>query len=134
MPKVVDPSPPKPAPLGPEAQYQAFLKEGRFRIQRSRSTGQFVFYPRVAAPGTGAADLEWVDASGFGMVYAITVNRSKDSSYNVALIALDEGPRMMSRVEGVETAAIGTRVKARIITVGEGPAVVFDVVDQKKVA
>ena len=118
----------KPAPLGPEAQYRAFLADGRFRIQRSRATGQHVFYPRVAAPGSGA-DLEWVDASGFGTVYAITVNRAKEGSYNVALVTLDEGPRLMSRIEGVETVAIGTRVKARIVVVAETPVVVFDVVN-----
>jgi uncharacterized protein len=121
------------AVLGPEAQYRAYLKEGRFRIQRSRSTGQYVFYPRVAAPASGAADLEWVDASGFGVVYAITVNRGKEGAYNVALVQLDEGPRLMTRIDGVETVPIGTKVKARIVTIGDGPAVVFDVVaDQTK--
>jgi uncharacterized protein len=120
--------------LGPEAQYRAYLAEGRFRIQRSRFTGQHVFYPRVAAPGSGAIDLEWVDASGFGTVYSITVNRSKEGSYNIALVQLDEGPRLMSRIDGVETAAIGTRVKARIATIGETPAVVFDVVAEPKPA
>jgi uncharacterized protein len=119
--------------LGPEAQYRAHLTAGRFCIQRSRSTGEHVFYPRVAAPGSGATDLEWVDASGFGTVYSITVNRSKEGSYNIALITLDEGPRLMSRIDGVETVAIGTRVKARITTIGENAAVVFDVVaDHKK--
>jgi uncharacterized protein len=116
------------AALGPEAQYRAYLAAGRFRIQRCRSTGQHVFYPRVAAPGSGAADLEWVDASGFGTIYSITVNRSKEGSYNIALVQLDEGPRLMSRIDGVETAAIGTRLKARITSIGETPAVVFDVV------
>jgi uncharacterized OB-fold protein len=114
--------------LGPEAQFQAFLREGRFMIQRSRSTGRHVFYSRVAAPGSGETDLEWVPASGGGTVYAITVNRTRDGSYNIALIDLDEGPRMMSRVEGVVTVAIGTRVKARIVPLADVPAVVFDVV------
>jgi uncharacterized OB-fold protein len=67
-----------------------------------------------------------VPAAGTGTVYAITVNRAREGSYNIALIQLDEGPRMMSRVEGVETVAIGTRVRARIATLGDGPAVVFD--------
>ena len=48
---------------GPEADYLAHLRAGRFMIQRSRSTGGRVFYPRVAAPGTGERDLEWVEAS-----------------------------------------------------------------------
>jgi uncharacterized OB-fold protein len=110
---------------GPEAQFKAFLGQGRFMIQRSRSTGRHTFYPRVVIPGSGESDLEWVTASGMGTVHAITVNRSKDSSYNIAIVELDEGPRMMSRIDGVETVPIGTRVKARIIEMKDGPAVVF---------
>ena len=110
---------------GPEAQYRAFLREGRFMIQRSRSTGRHVFYPRTAAPGTGETDLDWVQASGGGKVYAITVNRAREGSYNVALVDLDEGPRLMTRLEGVETAPIGTRVRARIIEEDGAPLLVF---------
>lgn len=110
---------------GPEAQYKAYLAEGRFMIQRSRSTGAHTFYPRVAIPVSGADDLEWVAASGKGTVYAITVNRGKDASYNIALVELDEGPRMMTRIDGVETVAIGTRVTAKITDTKDGPAVVF---------
>lgn len=116
--------------LGPEAQYRAFLREGRFLIQRSVSSGQYVFYPRVAAPGSGTSDLDWVEPSGLGTIYSITVNRSRTGSHNVALVELDEGPRLMSRIEGVETAPIGTRVKARITEIDGEPAVVFDVVVQ----
>lgn len=111
---------------GPEAQFKAYLKEGRFMIQKSRSTAKHTFYPRVAIPGTGESDLEWVAASGRGTVYAITVNRSKDSSYNIAIVELDEGPRMMSRIDGVETVAIGTKVTAKIVDLKDGPAVVFE--------
>ena len=110
---------------GPEAQYRAFLREGRFMIQRSRSTGRHVFYPRVAAPGTGETDLEWVEAGGGGTVYAITVNRAREGSYNVALVDLDEGPRLMTRIEGVETVPIGTRVRARIVEEDGAPLLVF---------
>jgi len=100
-------------------------------IQRSVSTGQYVFYPRVAAPGSGATDLEWVEASGLGRIYSITVNRARTGDYNIALVELDEGPRLMTRIEGVETAAIGTRVRARIAELGGEPAVVFDVVAEE---
>lgn len=63
-----------PPGAGPEAEFRTFLQAGRFMIQRSRSTGEHVFYPRVAAPG-GEQYLEWVEASGRGTVHAITVNR-----------------------------------------------------------
>ena len=118
------------APLqtdGPQAQFLDHLKAGRFMIQRSRSTGRYIFYPRIAVPGTGETDLEWVAASGGGTVYAITVNRSREGAYNIALVDLDEGPRLMSRIEGVETVPIGTRVRARIAPIDGKPAIVFDV-------
>jgi uncharacterized OB-fold protein len=116
--------------LGPEAQFKSYLAAGRFMIQRSRSTGRHVFYPRVAVPGSGETDLEWVPASGDGTVYAITVNRTREGAYNIALVDLAEGPRLMSRVEGVETAPIGAKVKARIAAIGGEPALVFDLVGQ----
>jgi uncharacterized protein len=116
--------------LGPETQFKAYLAEGRFMIQRSRSTGRHVFYPRVAVPGSGETDLEWVPASGEGTVYSITVNRTREGSYNIALVDLAEGPRLMSRIEGAETAPIGTRVKARIASIEGEPALVFDVANQ----
>lgn len=99
-------------------------------IQRSRSSGRYVFFPRVAEPGSGRNDLEWVEASGLGTVYSITVNRTRAGDYNVALVELDEGPRLMSRIEGVETVPIGTRVKARIVEIDGEPAVVFDVLNE----
>jgi uncharacterized OB-fold protein len=110
---------------GPEAEYRAFLADGRFMIPRSRSTGRHVFYPRVAVPGTGEPDLDWVPASGRATIYAITVNRARDATYNLALVDLDEGPRMMTRIDGVETAPIGTKVQARIIQENGAPLVVF---------
>jgi hypothetical protein len=116
---------------GPEAVHRAYLAEGRFMIQRSASTGEYVFYPRIVAPRTGAADLEWVEASGEGTVYATTVNRrspEKGGSFNVALIDLAEGPRMMSRVVGVapEAVTIGMKVRARIDDLNGAPAVLFE--------
>ena len=113
----------------PEAQWRAHLAEGRFMLQRSASSGRYVFFPRVAEPGTGAQDLEWVEASGRGVVHAVTVVRRKDpaESYNVVLVDLAEGPRMMSRVDGVpaDAVAIGMPVQARIVRDGEEPVVVF---------
>ncbi|MCY1268614.1 hypothetical protein D9M69_167230 [compost metagenome] len=122
---------PAAAAVGPEAQYQNFLQQGRFMLQRSASTGRYVFYPRVLIPGSGETDLEWVEASGTGTIYAITVNRARTGSHNVALIDLDEGVRMMSRIEGVETAPIGSRVKARIVEVDGVAGVVFDLLEDK---
>jgi uncharacterized OB-fold protein len=114
----------------PEQEYFAHLAQGRFMLQRSRSSGRYVFYPRVAEPVTGARDLEWVAPSGLATVYATTVIRPKppQQPYNVVIVELEEGPRMMSRVEGVapEAVRIGMRVRARISTEDGKPLLVFD--------
>jgi uncharacterized OB-fold protein len=117
-------------PLHPERDFFSFLAQGRFMIQRSRETGRCFFYPRVAEPGTGCMDLEWVEAGGEGTVYSTTVIRQKPPAvnYNVALIDLAEGPRLMSRVEGVapEAVRIGMRVRAKIIRENDQPLLVFE--------
>jgi len=117
------------ATLQPEAEWRAHLAEGRFMIQHSRSTGGHVFYPRIAEPRTGAADLEWVPASGNGTVHAVTIVRKKDpaDSYNVVLVDLAEGPRLMSRVDGVapDEIRIGMAVRAAIVEEGGQPVLVF---------
>ena len=116
---------------GPERRYLDYIAEGKFMIQRSKSTGAYVHYPRTLNPGTGEADLEWVEASGEGTVYATTVNRQrpeKGGDYNIALIDLKEGPRMMSKVVGIEPTEvkIGMKVRVKIDKIGDTDAVVFE--------
>lgn len=98
-------------------------------LQRRRSGGKPFFYPRVAEPGTGSQDLEWVEATGLGTVYATTLVRVRppEANYNVTIVELDDGPRMMTRIDGVEPdqVAIGMRVQARIVPFEEHHAVVF---------
>lgn len=116
--------------IHPDAEYQKHLREGRFMIQRSPNSGKYFFYPRVAEPGTGDRDLEWVEVSGRGTVYSTTTARVKPPApaYNVALVELDEGPRLMSRVEGVapEEVRIGMKVRSRIAVDGDLHYVVFE--------
>lgn len=115
--------------LQPEAEWRAFLAEGRFMLQRSRSSGAFVFHPRVLAPGSGEEDLEWVEASGAGTVHAVSIVRRKDPAqdYNVVLVDLAEGVRLMSRVDDCANAAIaiGMPVRAKIVAAEGGPLLVF---------
>lgn len=116
---------------GPEAQYRAHLAAGRFMIQRSRSTGGYVFYPRTALPGSGTADLEWVPASGHGTVYSTsTVRRSEaeGGDHNVALVELAEGPRTMTRIIGCtpDAVVIGMAVRAVIGEQDGAPILLFE--------
>ena len=55
--------------IHPEAEFAKYLADGRFMLQRVVSTGETVFFPRVAQPGTGEDGLEWVEAAGTGTLY-----------------------------------------------------------------
>ena len=115
--------------IHPEKQYADYLAQGEFMLLRAKASGKFIFYPRVAEPLTGDTDLEWVKASGRASVYSATVVRQRPpaTDYNVVLVDLEEGPRMMSRVDGLPAAdvRIGMHVEARIIQEGGSPLVVF---------
>jgi len=78
-----------------------------------------VFYPRVLCPHCGGEHLDWVAPSGRGTVYSTTIVRRKPADggdYNVCLVDLAEGPRMLSRVVTVspDQVKIGMTVAARI--------------------
>ena len=117
---------------GPDAVYAQHLAANEFRIQRCRACSRHVFYPRLVCSHCGSVELDWVAASGRGTVHAVSiVNRSaeKGGPYNVVLVDLSEGPRMMARVDGVANDAvrIGMAVQARVATGADGTAcVVFD--------
>ena len=103
--------------------FQQFCEEGKLAYQVTPS-GQAVFYPRIVAPKTGES-LRWQISKGLGQVYSSTVIYPKGQApYNVALIDLDEGFRMMSRVEDLpaEQVSIGMRVKLKMTKDKEGRA------------
>ncbi|OYV00498.1 MAG: DNA-binding protein [Burkholderiales bacterium PBB5] len=118
---------------GIQAQHQQALNEGRFLIQHCPACTRHVYFPRSLCPHCGATNLAWVAPSGLGTVHAVTTVRRKPEAggdLNVSLIDLDEGVRLMSRVDGLPPAAVavGQRVRARV-QLGDGQGlVVFDAI------
>lgn len=115
--------------------YQAQLDAGCFVIQRCSACRQGVFYPREICPHCGSTQLDWETPSGLGTVHAVTTVRRKPDAggdLNVSLIELDEGVRLMSRVETLapEQVHIGLRVRSRVALNGGRGLVVFDPVQE----
>lgn len=116
------------------AQHQAALAEGRFLIQKCGDCGQHIYFPREICSHCGSDAVSFVSPSGQGTVYAVTTVRRKPADggdYNVSLIDMDEGPRLMSRVDQLklDEIKIGQRVSARVVvTEGQG-MVIFDVLN-----
>jgi uncharacterized OB-fold protein len=96
---------PLPAVNEESAPYWRAAREGRLILRSCRNCGHIMFYPRIVCARCASADLDWREASGRGTIHAATVcYRAPDQSfrpdvpYVVALIDLEEGPRMMSNI------------------------------------
>jgi uncharacterized OB-fold protein len=116
---------------GPDSQFRAGLKAGKFFVQQCMDCGRHLFYPRALCTFCASPRLQFKEACGKGRVYSATIVRQKPEAggdYNVSLIDLEEGPRMMSRVVGMppEEVAIGTPVRAKIAEIDGALAVVFE--------
>lgn len=97
--------------------YIEHCKKGELAYQVCADDGTPVFFPRLVAPRTGSPNLDWRISGGLGTVYATTVVHYKNEPpLNVAMIDLDEGFRMMSRVEDIDPmqVKIGMRVRMRM--------------------
>lgn len=127
--------PPKPRPAPnpePEAvEYWSAALDGRLVFQECRRCGNRQLYARDRCLRC-RGEVDWVEASGLGTVYSFTVIRQnyarpfKDwMPYVVALVDLDEGPRIMTNVVGCdpEDVHIGMPVRARFEPVSEAAAV-----------
>lgn len=103
--------------------YWLGLARGEIWLQRCHSCKQYVFYPRGLCPRCYSTELEWVVASGRGIIYSYTVVRRPapifrgDSPYVVALVDLAEDVRMLMRVDGVSPADARIGVEVEVIFV-----------------
>ena len=72
-----------------------------------RPCGAFFYYPRAACPRCLSSDLAWKTVSGRGTLHTFTVvHRGQKgfplgSPYVIAIVELEEGPRMMTNLVGI---------------------------------
>lgn len=93
----------------PETQfYWDKVRERELWIQRCVNTGQFFFYPRVYSPFIVGGDVEWVRASGAASLYSYNIMHrpvpgfEDRAPYAIAVVQLEEGPRMMTNITGID--------------------------------
>lgn len=88
--------------------------EHRLTVQRCGACGHHQFYPRPFCLACESKDLAWVEVSGKGTIYSLTTVRVQvqpdlPPPYKVAIVQLDEGPRLLTNITD-ETAQIGQKV------------------------
>jgi hypothetical protein len=96
-------------------------KQKQLRFQRCEDCEALVFYPRAHCPVCGSRSLRWETSAGLGTVYTWSVVRQSYHPffrtlvpYAVAWIDLDEGPRLLSNVVGVDDPGADVSVGMRV--------------------
>ena len=111
---------PLPSPNALTEPYWQAAQQRELKLPRCESCAKFHFYPRSACPHCGSTALAWQAVSGKGEVYSYTVVHRAPSQgfaeqvpYVVAVVALAEGPHLMTRLIQVQAEAvyIGQRVQ-----------------------
>ena len=84
-------------------------REKVFRFQKCADCGTVVWHPRGHCTGCTGGTLEWHTASGGGTLYSYSVVRQSyhpffrsQVPYAIAWVDLDEGPRVLSNIVGVD--------------------------------
>ena len=105
----------------PDQTYRDGLKQGKLLIQHCNLCGEYQFYPRKLCIKCGGTDLRWKESGGDGRIYTYTeVRRAPSASfagmvpYNIALVDLEEGVRIMSWVKCADDRKpeVGMKVKS----------------------
>jgi len=118
---LVNPNPRKPLlACGPSAPFWDGVANERLMLQHDAELGRWHFYVKPAYDSNGKP-LGWREATGLGAVVAYTVSRVAAPGFEaqtpnlLALVKLDEGPRIFTSLIGCteETVRIGLRVRIR---------------------
>lgn len=95
-------------------------ENGELLFQHCLACGLNQLYPRGVCRRCWSDDLGWVAAAGTGTVWTVTVIHkpshpawADEAPYAVAIVELDEGPRLTTRVLGCapEDVIVGARVR-----------------------
>lgn len=104
---MTDAARPLPAFDSDSAHYWKEAREGRLTLQRCEDCRELQFYPRVLCVRCGSQTLTWQEMSGRATVYSFTtvhrqVEPGIEPPYVVALVDLEEGPRLPTNLVDVQ--------------------------------
>ena len=100
----------KPIPV-PTPETQFFwdkCKEHELWLQRCQACQHVFFYPRLHCPHCLSDEVPGFRASGKGTLWTYMINHravpgfEDDAPYAIAIVQLEEGPKMMSNIVGIE--------------------------------
>ena len=101
---------PLPTPITPEAKpFWDGCRAEKLMLPRCEECGHVFFYPRILCPRCHSRQVGWMQASGRGTLHSFEIAHQAFQKawkikppYVLAMVQLEEGPRMMSNLINVE--------------------------------
>jgi uncharacterized OB-fold protein len=94
-----------PVPTPETAHYWEGTAKGELRLQRCRTCTTPYFPPQPFCPSCSSDDVDVVQASGYGTLHGYVITHRAapgfDAPYVIAVVELDEGPRLLTNLVGV---------------------------------
>jgi len=129
---MADARPMKPLPR-PSPESRAFwegAKAKKLMLPRCNECGRFWFPPSQRCRHCLSADFAWHESAGAGRIYSFVVYTrvyhpafEADVPYVVALIELDEGPRLLSNIVGTPWKNVRCDMRVRVMFEDAAPGV-----------
>ena len=109
-----------PEPTPETRHFWEGCKDGELRLQRCTDCDHNYFPPRPFCPRCGSREVSVFKASGRGVLHSYVIHQRPTPGftppYSVAVVQLEEGPRMMTNIVGVpqtpEALVLDMKVKA----------------------
>ncbi len=96
---------PVPVPTPETEHFWTGTKAGELRLQRCNDCGTIYFPPRPFCPNCLSKSVEVFAASGNATLYSYVINERPhpafEGPYSIAVVQLEEGPRMMTNLVNV---------------------------------
>lgn len=98
----MDPARARPVPTPETEHFWQGTRAGELRLQRCDACQHIYFPPRPFCPGCGHRKVRVITASGRATLYSYVIHHRKAPGfvppYCIAVVELEEGPRMMTNV------------------------------------
>lgn len=97
---------PLPKPTPETEHYWEGTRTGELRLQSCSACDNTYFPPRPFCPKCGSKDVSIIKSSGKGTLYSYVINHLPTPGFTppfaIAVVELDEGPRLMTNIVGCE--------------------------------
>ncbi len=113
---------PQPRPEAESTPYWEGAKTHKLLLPRCNACGKFWFPPSQRCPHCLSSNFDWLPSAGQGRIYSFVVYHrvyhpafEQDVPYAVAIIELDEGPRLLANIVGTPTDKIRCDMRVSVV-------------------